>query len=215
MSIWGIALLAVSLSMDALGIGISYGVRGIRITRATKWIICAVSTAIMAASILLGSLILMVMSAQTAKWVGFLMLCALGLFFIAQGLFRRPDKPRAKPKKETILNLMIHSLGITITIMRNPITCDFDQSKELDAFEAVYLGVALSIDSFGVGVSSAISGLNSMAVPVAAGICQLLFLCLGALLGGRIAGLCKVGAHVWNILSGVLLILLACLRFFL
>ena len=45
MSIIGILLLGISLSIDALGIGISYGLRGIQLPWAAKMITTAISAA--------------------------------------------------------------------------------------------------------------------------------------------------------------------------
>ncbi len=213
MSVLGVVLLAVSLSMDALGIGISYGIRGIRTPMVAKVIVCSISMAIMGLSILVGNVLLMVLSPIAAKLLGVGMLALLGAFVVVQAFWKKEEKPR-KPKKETILNVMVKSLGITVKIIRNPPSCDFDSSKVLDAFEAVYLGVALSIDSVGVGISSAIIGMNTMLVPLASGLFQLLFLSAGALLGKRLLLLTRISPKVWTVISGLLLIVIAAARYF-
>lgn len=47
-------LLAVSLSMDALGIGVSYGLRGIKTSLGAKIVICLVSVMFTAAALFSG-----------------------------------------------------------------------------------------------------------------------------------------------------------------
>lgn len=213
MSVLGVFLLAVSLSMDALGIGLSYGVRGIRTPMAAKVIICAISMAVMGISILVGSVLLMVLSPLTAKLLGVAMLGLLGVFVIAQAFWKKEEKP-SKRRKQTVRSIMLKSLGITIKIIRNPSICDFDASKTLDGFEAVYLGVALSVDSIGVGISSAVLGLNTMLVPVSAGVFQMLFLSAGVFLGGRLALSTRIDPKIWTVVSGLLLIGIAAIRYF-
>lgn len=213
MSVLGVLLLAGSLSMDALGIGISYGVRGIRTPVAAKVIICAISMAVLGVSILVGSVLAMVLPPLAAKLLGASMLGLLGVFVILQAFWKKEPKPK-KRKKETVRSIMLKSLGITVKIIRNPPSCDFDSSKTLDGFEAVYLGMALSVDSIGVGFGSAVMGLNTMLVPVSAGVFQMLFLSAGTLLGGKLARCARVEPKIWTVISGLLLIGIAVIRYF-
>lgn len=214
MNLLGVLLLAVSLSMDALGIGISYGLRGIRTPWKARIIICIISMLFTGAAVGLGNVLLMIIPPEAARLVGAGMLVLLGLFIIVQSFWEKNKEPTLKKKGDTILNVAFKSLGITVKIIRNPASCDFDDSKHIDTFEAIYLGVALSIDSFGAGISSAVSGVNSTLVPVAAGVCQLLFLCCGDLLGRRLKLFKSINSQVFVVISGVLLIVLAMLRYF-
>ena len=207
--------MAVSLSMDALGIGISYGLRGIRTPWKARFVICFISMLFTGAAVGLGNILLLVIPAGAARLIGAGMLVLLGLFIIVQSFWEKSKETSPKKKKgDTIANIVLKSLGITIKIMRNPVSCDFDSSKHIDTLEAVYLGNALSIDSFGAGISSAVSGVNSMAVPLAAGLCQLLFLCCGDFLGSRLKLFHQINSQVFVVISGVLLIVLAMIRYF-
>ena len=201
--------------MDALGIGISYGLRGIRTPWKARVTICLISILFTGAAVGLGNVLLMVIPPEAARLAGAGMLALLGLFIIVQSFWEKNKEPSLKKKKgDTIVNVAFQSLGITVKIMRNPVSCDFDDSKHIDVFEAVYLGVALSIDSFGAGISSAVSGVNSMLAPVAAGLCQLLFLCGGDLLGRRLKLFKNINSQMFVVISGVLLIVLAMVRYF-
>ena len=75
-----------------------------------------------------------------------------------------------------ILGLVIIVQGFRKRKEENSFSCDFDRSKAIETAEALYLGAALSVDSFGAGVSSAVSGMNSILVPILAGLMQMLFL---------------------------------------
>ena len=148
MSFAAVLILAVSLSMDALGIGISYGLRGIRVSWKARVVICAMSMMVTGAAVGLGSVLLEVIPLPAAKLLGCGMLLFLGLVIIVQGFRKRKEE--------------------------NSFSCDFDRSKAIETAEALYLGAALSVDSFGAGVSSAVSGMNSILVPILAGLMQML-----------------------------------------
>lgn len=211
----GVLLLAVSLSMDALGIGISYGLRGIRTPWKARIMICIISMLFTGAAVGLGSILLLFIPPVAARLLGAGMLVLLGLFIILQSFWEKNKEPAPKKEKgDTIANIALKSLGITIKIMRNPASCDFDGSKHIDTLEAIYLGVALSIDSFGAGINSAVSGVNSILAPFAAGLCQLLFLCTGDLLGRKLQLFKSINSQVFVVISGVLLIVLAMVRYF-
>lgn len=215
MNLLAVLLLAVSLSMDALGIGISYGLRGIRTPWKARLTICLISMLFTGLAVGLGNVLLLVIPPAAARLLGSGMLVLLGLFIIVQSFLEKNKEPKRREKKDdTIVDIALKSLGITIKIIRNPASCDFDHSKHIDVLEAIYLGVALSIDSFGAGISSAVSGVNSYLVPVAAGLCQLLFLCGGDCLGRRLTLFKRVDSQVFVVISGTLLIVLAMVRYF-
>lgn len=210
MEFTGCVLLALSMSMDALGIGISYGVRGIKVPLASRAVICLMSVAITGAAVFLGGAITSLLTPFAARLIGSLMLALLGGFIICQAFIKKKEK---KEKRcGTLARVFIKPLGITVSIVRDPCVCDFNKTGSIDLAESVYLGVALSIDSFGVGVSSAVSGLNSMIIPFAAGLCQLCLLCMGDAVGAKLKKTQWGESKIWNIISGALLVCIAFVR---
>lgn len=177
-------LLALSLSVDALGIGISYGLRNIKTPFSAKVIISFLSFFITAIAILCGNFILLFLPPEVAKWGGALMLIFLGLFIVFSNLLKKPEG------------------------------YDIDHSQHIDIKEAFFLGTALSIDSFGTGICSAVMGLNSLFIPLMVALCQLLFLCGGNLLGKKLRSVRSLPPSVFTILSGLLLIIIALIRLF-
>lgn len=75
-------MLAVSLSADALGIGIAYGLKGVKIPFAAKIIIFAVSFAIATACEFLGQCLLNVLLPFIIKTIGVLILIAVGFYTV-------------------------------------------------------------------------------------------------------------------------------------
>ena len=204
----GIGLLAVSLSIDALGIGLSYGLRKIKIPILAKLIICFISMAFTETAILIGNIIKNFLPNIISKGIGSLMLLVLGIFIIVQAFIKKE-----KPPKQKSSSFSFKFLGVTVNIIRNPSSCDFDKSCDIDALEAIYLGTALSIDSFGAGVSSAVTGLNSILIPLTVGLFQILFLYFGNILGKKVSSFKKLDSKVFVVLSGALMIILAAIRF--
>ena len=204
----GIGLLAVSLSIDALGIGLSYGLRKIKIPILAKLIICFISMAFTETAILIGNVIKNFLPNIISKGIGSLMLLVLGIFIIVQAFIKKE-----KPPKQKSSSFSFKFLGVTVNIIRNPSSCDFDKSCDIDALEAIYLGTALSIDSFGAGVSSAVTGLNSILIPLTVGLFQILFLYFGNILGKKVSSFKKLDSKVFVVLSGALMIILAAIRF--
>ena len=212
MNMLGIILLSVSLSIDALGIGVSYGLRKIRISIMPNLIICGISILFTALAIIIGDFLLTFVPFNISKVMGCGMLFLLGAFIIFQALLKKDSEK--KRKKQKVYSLGFKTLSITIKIIRNPQYCDFDKSMHIDAFEAVYLGTALSIDSFGAGICSSITGMNSFFIPIAVGLCQLLFLCIGNTFGTKLSCLKNMDSKVFIVISGLIMIALSILRYF-
>lgn len=91
-------IMAFSLSADAVGIGVSYGIRGIKLSFFAKVIICTISFAIILISMLFGNVLYGFASEYTGRIIGSLILFAAGVWIILQGLTE-------KKKKRSILNL--------------------------------------------------------------------------------------------------------------
>lgn len=208
-----IILLSVSLSVDAFGIGASYGIRNIFIPPATKIVISLMSIAITGISLLCGTWIAALLPDYIAKYLGVIILIFMGLWIIRQGT--APDKRNEnKNQNETLLNLIIKSMGITIKIIKTPQICDLNKSNIIEPWEAIYLGFALSMDSFGAGIGSGASGLFSPAIPFAVALCQIIFLSSGRFIGIKLKVFTEIKENTWTVLSGILLIFIGLLRIF-
>ncbi|HEX2938100.1 MAG TPA: sporulation membrane protein YtaF [Ruminiclostridium sp.] len=216
----GIIILSVTLSIDALFAGFSYGLNGTRIPLTSKLIICAFSVIYCAAALLLGSAFAGLLPPIAGKITGAAILAALGVFMIVKSRIK-PDSKRkdSDESPKTLCKIIIKSLGITIQILKNnPAAGDVDASGVIDKKEAVLLGFALSVDSLGAGIGCAMSGLSAWYIPPAVGICQLAFLSAGLLTGKFLCEKCSVLSKkydaVTSVLPGILLIVLSILRFF-
>lgn len=202
-----ILMVALSSSIDSFGIGISYGVRKIKLPIYTLIIISLISFLFSSSSIMFGNLLLKILPVKAAKLTGILILIFMGIWIIIQANKEKENKK----EKMTVCSFLIKSLGITIQIIRTPESCDINKSNKIEAFEAFYLGVALSIDSIGAGIGSSVLGVQTILLPLNIVIFQLLFLLIGTFTGKHMNHK-NTKNNKWVILSGSLLIIVAIIR---
>ena len=212
MMILGVILLAVSLSMDSFGIGISYGIRSIKISVKAKIIMCFISIVFTSISMLLGNILTNIIPYNLSKFIGAGMLILFGLFIIFESFYKKIKVKNVNNRPKGLLKKFFNFLGISIKIIRNPICGDIDKSSDIDCLEAIYLGVALSIDAFGAGIGYAVSGLNSMFIPIVTAVFQYVFLSCGWFFGKRLMIFNNIDSQVFVVISGVLLIVLSVVR---
>lgn len=201
-------ILAISVSIDALGIGITYGFRNTKISNLAKIVLFAISVFITWISVFIGDGISKIFSEGFTTIIGTVILVSMGFFMIYQSLNNKKgvNKKKINKSEPKIYRFFIEFLGITIQIIRNPISSDLDESKKIDVKEAFYIGIALSIDSICIGICSSIIGFSSILFPILVATFQLAFLSFGRLLGEKISSISNIPENIWNVLSGVLLI---------
>jgi putative sporulation protein YtaF len=207
-------LIALSLSLDAFGAGIAYGIRKIRIPPVSKLVICFMSVFYSGIALVAGKAAGGILPPAAAKAAGTVILASMGVYIILQ-TFLKKEKPvteRSRPQKGTLLEIAIKSLGVTIQVVRNPDSGDIDRSGIIDIREALLLGFALSVDAIGVGIGSALAGIHSMMIPFAAGLFQLLLLSAGTRLGGKLEKTAGLNKKVLAVVPGILLITMALIR---
>ena len=204
-------IMAFSLSIDAVGIGISYGIRGIKISAFAKFVICAMSFLIILLSMLFGDILYSLVPKYIGQIIGSLILFIMGFLIILQGV-KSKKEIRNKKKKKT-LRFIIKPLGISIKIIQSPEFCDFNKSRVIEPLESVYLGIALSFDSIGVGMTSSIFNFNEFVFSLLVCVFQIFLLSCGILSGGKINKIKNID-KISNIVSGTILILISAIKLF-
>ena len=181
--LWNVMVISVSLSIDALGIGISYRLKGVDITHSAKFTIGLVSVLVMWISLSLGKIMLQVFPADVAKIIGCSILGLMGLSFLRSALFGKENA-----------------------------TYDFNQSKKIELWEAIVLGFALSIDSVSAGIAAASMGLGSDWIPLCVGVMQVMFLYLADILITKTRITKHINRRICGACSGILLLIIASMR---
>lgn len=208
--------LAISSSIDSFGIGITYGIKNTKISNSAKLILFIISFIVSFFAVHFGDFLKDLLPDNIANYIGCCFLIFLGGFVCFQS-FKKDTKNQvydevfSEPK---IYRFFIKFLGITIQIIKDPISSDLDKSNLIDGKEALFLGVALSLDSFAIGISSGILGIHSIIFPLIVSVFQLLFISLGNLIGSALNRFSKFPQSIWSIISGILLILIGIVKFF-
>lgn len=208
-------ILAMSASLDSLGVGITYGIKKTKISFFSILILFILSLLITSISTILGNILSSYVSTTFTTILGSLMLCSIG-FFIIYNAINSNRKTLSSNKVVTNMeyNIFIKCLGITINIIKNPITSDFDKSNKIDIKESIFLGFALSLDSISIGFAGSTIGINFMIFSLFISLFQILFLSIGMFLGKKISQISKLPSNIWNLISGTILIFIGISKFY-
>lgn len=196
-------LIILILSLDTLFAALGYGVSKIKIPWYSALVLSVICAGIFALSIFLSSFILARLNGRAIAIVGAVTLMALGVFKLSDTLIKKAiRKHRLKSHR---LSFSFFHIKLIFVIFADPEEADNNKSNTLSIKEAIFLALALSLDSI-------VSGL---AIDKTANSIWLIFL-LGltinilALTIGYFSGK-KIGHHLrydLSFLGGILLIVL-------
>ena len=212
---FSIILLVISVNLDALGVGLVYGIKKIHIPLSYKTLICIFSVLYSGISIFIGNSLSHHVSDTFGKYLGIGILVSLGIYSIFKAIYPKKPSSRQSLENESLFKIILKPLGISVHVVRNSPSIDIDNSGKIDLGEAILLSLALSVDSFGVGLGFSLLGCNILFIPFIIGLCQLIFLNIGLLLGNKVSNLTYnkfINAKTISILPGILLIILALFR---
>lgn len=221
--LFNILILAFSSSIDSFGIGITYGLRKIKLSLLSNITLFIISIIITSTSILIGKNLNYILPEFITSLIGSLLLILMGSLIIFQVINKKEKKQISEAiisnsfahnESQKIHQFFIKFLGITIQIIKDPISSDLDNSKKIDIKESIYLGITLSIDSFCIGIGSSILGISSILFPILVSVFQIIFLSIGRLFAIRVGQSTKIPDNTWNLVSGILLIFIGISRMF-
>ena len=175
-------VLAFALSLDSFGVGMTYGLRRVRIPIFSIVIISICSGMFIWLSMQAGGLLVRYVSPAAAQWTGSVILIAIGAWAIVQLLRKKEDAPDSgrsgggmKPippqnlkewigraESKPLIRIQLRRLGLVIQILKTPSAADIDCSGSISAAEAAWLGAALSLDAFGAGIGASLLGYPSL-----------------------------------------------------
>ena len=212
-------LLAVSSSIDSLGIGITYGIKNTYISSKGKLVIFFVSFIVTIVSLYLGNVLKFIFPNFIVDYLGSFLFIIMGIFICFQALKKDKKEEKVKNTKtendysQKTYSFFIKFLGITIKIIKDPVSSDLDKSNKIDGKEALFLGIALSMDSICIGIGGSVIGISTYIFPFLIGFFQLFFLGIGNFLGKKLYNFSKLPSNIWSIVSGILLITLGIVKF--
>lgn len=147
-------IFACSVNIDAFLVGMSYGIRKIRVTLPQNLLISLISFAGTFLSLFLGRRLFFFLPPSLTEHVGSVILSGLGIFYIIKSLRRR--------------NSDLHTESLTVT---------------LPLRELLLLGSALSLNNIGIGIGASFSGVLLAPTAAMTFLTAVLFLFAGNHLG--------------------------------
>lgn len=210
---------AVALSLDGLGVGISYGVRKIKIPVFSLLVISITSGLAIGFSMLCGHVAAKYISVEIAEIIGAVILIAVGMWILFQTWTQNRKNQTIEEGESTtveedaskqIFNLKIKAFGLVIQILREPVVADIDKSGVISIKEAVLLGLALAMDALGAGFGAAMTGFRPLLTPLVVSIVKFTLVSTGVYVGRRYAA--KWLGDKASVLPGWVLILLGVAR---
>ncbi|AIS53049.1 sporulation protein YtaF [Thermoanaerobacter kivui] len=195
---------AISSSIDNFGVGISYGIRNIRISLFCNTIIAVIAFLFSISGIVFGKWLNSILPGSLPIFVGAFLLFIIGLRIILL----------AVPRKSSSQNTQQVSSKTTSIkgILENPEIVDLDKSGEISLLEAILLGIALSANALTNGLGAGLLGFSPFAISFTTAIGSLVSVWAGVQLGTKVANI-RIGSFTigqfGTIISGVILLIIA------
>ncbi|AHF06567.1 sporulation membrane protein YtaF [Desulfitobacterium metallireducens] len=212
----GIAIMfAIALSLDGFGVGMSYGLRRIRIPWASMLMIAFCTVVAMSLAVLFGGWFVQWVQFLPPNMLGAIILLSLGIYQVVRALSQKYDPEEEAIEVSTfgavarvpVIKFQFEILGIVIQVLRYPEQADLDGSGIITIKESALLGTALSLDAFASGLAIGFSSgiIHSFPVILLVALTQVLMLRIGQVVTGLVprAILTRIG-----FLPGTLLILI-------
>ena len=204
MSVWTAFLIALSCNLDNVGVGISYGARGIRLPFLTNLYIALLTAAGTCLAMVLGQQTFVLLSPEGGAILGGAILVVMGAWVIVQETLPRGGQIKEAMNLDSVGDPNQRSLWQRLlSILGNPAMADRDHSGHIDLKEGTLLWLALLLNNLPNGVAAAMIKLPVSLTTMAVGVLSILTFWLGIGMGRHI------GAH-WNgkwtwVASGLLL----------
>lgn len=147
-------VIALANNVDNLGARLAYSVQGTMVGVTINAWISVITFLISTLAAYSGEAIVASLGMDSASMLAMGMLVTLGLWMILYA--------RVQSWHERILEKNTSTLHVAI--LRKPYHADIDNSKHIDFVEGTILGIALSLNNIGGGVSAEVLGVNPLLV---------------------------------------------------
>lgn len=198
-------LLVIALSTDSFLASLAYGAEKIRIPLRSALLIAFVGVAFLGVSLYTASFMELFIPPYVCKWISFSIFFMIGMSSVFQGTIKRFLRHTHQKK----LTFEYSGISFVLDVYLDETKADVDNSKVLSLKEALYLAVALSIDSLVSGFALGISITNPLPVLLISFLVGLCAVLSGFYFGGKLG----MKSHLdlsWT--SGILFLMLAISR---
>ena len=194
--LFSIILLALSTSLDSLGVGIIYGLRKIRLPFTANLLIAVLTGLGTFAAMKAGEYVFTLLPRVWANYISSGAMIAAGIWIMFQSWAKsgenngkKKDEPGIKEEGGSqcapgaVITLRIKSLGILIRILKEPTAVDRDYSSAIEFKEACVLGMALSLNNMAGGLGGGMTGLDPELTALLTGFTSFIFFVAGIRIG--------------------------------
>ncbi|HDX9580280.1 TPA: sporulation membrane protein YtaF [Bacillus pseudomycoides] len=195
-SLLSILFIGIASNLDNAGVGIAYGIRKIHISWFNNFIIAFFGFLFTLVAGFFGNWLSLFISSAVANVIGAIVLGSIGVLVLCQPLLSKGEGERKRKQSNVLMR-----------ILRNPEAADFDESKTIGFFEAIVLGVALSINNAAGGFDAGITNLNLWITAIISGCFSFLCVRFCSYIGKKYLAL-YLGKWA-TIIAGALLIIIA------
>lgn len=197
---WNAFLLVIALSLDSFLASLAYGGEHIRIPWKSAILISSIGVLFL--SLYTAAFIQQFIPPYICRMISFVIFFMIGISSLFQGTI----KSFLGTYKRKKLSFEYSGISFVLDIYLDETKADADHSKLLSLKEALYLAIALSIDSLASGFALGISIIQPLPVLIISFCIGILAILCGSFLGSRMLSLkeCRLS---W--LSGVLFLILA------
>ncbi|WP_203361510.1 sporulation membrane protein YtaF [Bacillus sp. REN10] len=201
-------MLAIAVSLDSFSAGVAYGLKQLKLPVKSSILLSICSAGSLLVAMSTGHVLSRFISEQVASHIGGFILIGLGAWVLWQ--FFRTDHQNNRLEDQPLVYLELKRLGIVIQILKSPTAADLDQSGTISGIEALLLGLALSLDSFGAGIGAAFLDFPPLLLAASVAGMNFLFVTSGLWCGRKFANVRWMQRVAF--LPGILLILLGTLK---
>lgn len=197
MQIFSTIVFVLSVNTDNFVVGVSYGIKKIRIKILSNLLIGLISSIGTILSMKIGKVITHFVPDTFANLSGGVILILIGIWTILQEFNKKKNIPISKGK---------NSLSKLENILSNPENADKDTSGNIDIKESVSLGIALTLNNIGLGIGASIAGLNALFTTILNLFISVFAITLGYNVGSKYLSN-KLGKYA-AVISGLIIIVL-------
>lgn len=181
----GLFFLVCAVSMDGFIVGMTYGLRTIRVPFLSICIIMCCSGIVVFLAMTIGTALSSTLSPALTSNIGGIILLCIGLFSFVNSL--RAKKQTAMPIPNASPTKQKHLFATISSVLSTPSQADLDCSGRISLAESFLLGIALALDAFGAGFGAAMLGYTALLTTTLIAIMSGAFLFTGIQIGTMLA----------------------------
>ncbi|KAB7705930.1 sporulation membrane protein YtaF [Bacillus aerolatus] len=201
-------MLAAAVSLDSFSTGLAYGLKKLKLPVKSSIILSLCSAGALLVAMGAGHWLSRWIDEAAASRLGGFILIALGAWVLWQ--FFRGAHKQSPHDENQLVHLELKRLGVVIHVFKRPAAADLDQSGTITGLEALLLGLALSLDSFGAGIGAAMLNYPAVVLAASVAVMNFLFVTSGLSCGRKFAGMQWVQRVAF--FPGILLIIIGTLK---